>query len=151
MAGKPTFTAAQFKILQDTAKKLKKGFVKQEQMALALGITQQSLSALLAGKYKPGVQVAANIANLAGQTLEDLVGPYAVPGADSSSSALPSSSRGMANLDVCIQFHRGMRAWSPWTVEAARAGYFGPSDFHPSEWPAKLDTLEQVLRDARPQ
>ena len=53
------------------------------------------------------------------------------------------------NLDTCIQFYAATKLWSTWTVAAARAGYFGTSDFAPPEWATRLDKLESVLDRSR--
>jgi DNA-binding XRE family transcriptional regulator len=151
MKRQPPFTLAQYKILQETAKKVKRGFAKQEEMALALGITQQSLSALIAGRYNPGLRVAVNLANLAERKLEDLIGPYDTPSTPSTHEKPGDQflQPGMHNLDICVRFHLGVKAWSAWTIAAARAGFFGPADHHPSEWARKLDTLEGMMQKAR--
>lgn len=53
------------------------------------------------------------------------------------------------HLDVCLQFYASSKHWSPWTIAAARAGFFGNSDFAPPEWAGKLDALETALNRAR--
>lgn len=117
-------------------------------MALAIGISQQSVSNLLKGKYNPGVKVARSIANLDGQTLEQLIGDFA-EAEDAPIQRGPSSSSSFANLDVCVQFFASTKHWSPWTLAAARAGFFGQADFAPPEWVPKLDHLEKALERAR--
>ena len=66
----------------------------QEAMALALGLSQQTISSLLDEKstYKPGYKVATAIANLDGKTLDDLIGEYAHDDAPES-EAPPSGDR----------------------------------------------------------
>ena len=75
MPAKPAFTEAQIRVLRETAKKVRKRFRTQEEFALALGITQPSLSSLLQGKWRPGVTTAKAIAHLEQVSLEDLVAP----------------------------------------------------------------------------
>jgi DNA-binding XRE family transcriptional regulator len=142
MPAKPAFTEAQYRILKDTAGRIRKRFKNQEDMALALAIAQPSLSALLKGKWKPGVTTAKAIANLDHTTLEELVGPYG-----ESDGQVPASASGQtfANLEVCVRFHAGTKTWSPWTLAAARAGFWGDSDLPPPAWPERLDMLEKTL------
>ena len=163
MPAKPVFNAHQMEIIHATARKVWKekfSWMKkrtkdhppgQEAMALALGITQQSVSSLLKGKYKPGLRVARNIANLDGQTLEALIGDFEDEEAPKSSvPTLPGlASSTFKNLDICIQFYASTKHWSPWTIAAARAGFFGTSDFAAPEWASKLDALERALEKAR--
>ncbi len=161
MAAKPIFNAEQQEIIRVTARKVYKAQFKpikatkdhpggQEAMALALGVTQQTISSLVSptGKYNPGMRVASAIANLDGQTLEQLIGEFTDPDAPvlMPTNGAPS---GFANLDVCIQFHSSTKHWSPWTIAAARSGFFGSSDFAAPEWVAKLDTLEKALERVR--
>lgn len=133
-------------IIHATAKRVWARFQKekktQEDLALAIGISQQSVSNLIKGSYRPGLQPARQIALLDGKKLEDLVGEFATVAA-----AGPDGN--YANLDVCIQFHGASKHWSPWTIAAARHGYFGLADFAPPEWAAKLDMLETALQKAR--
>lgn len=122
----------------------------QEAYALALGVTQQTVSNLLKGTYHPGAAVAAAIANLDGQTLEQLVGDFVHPESENqASSAAQSPSDSFSNLSTCIAFYAASKHWSPWTIAAARAGYFGQADFAPPEWAAKLDVLEKTLEKGR--
>ena len=161
MPAKPVFNQEQLDILQATAKKVFAAQFKwmkadkaagkmggQEAMALALGITQQSVSALMTGRYKPGVKVARGIANLEGHTLEQLVGDFADPEPAPTAGATghPNTFRG---LETCVEFHASTRHWSPWTLASARAGIFGLVDFPAPEWTPKLDALEKVLEKAR--
>lgn len=156
MAQKSAFTPEQHEIIHAAAQRVWKAKFKwmkataehpggQEAMALALGISQPTVSNLLKGKYRPGVKVARAIANLDGQRLEELVGDFAEP---DGAPMLPAGSA-FANLDVCIQFHRAKKQWSPWTIAAARSGFFGQSDFEAPEWAGKLDQLEKALERAR--
>ena len=153
MPAKTPFTPKQhdllLRVVQEAVKD-KKRFKNQEQLALAIGITQPSLSAYMKGKWKPGVKIARAIAHLDGQTLEDLVGPFATAADE------PTPKKGRAasasrypNLETCIEFHASTREWSPWVLAAARAGYFGPEDFVAPKWPEKLDSLEKIMQSAR--
>lgn len=142
MPAKPAFTKSQYEVLRVSARKAQKRFKNQEEFALALSITQPSVSALLAGKWKPGVSTAKAIAHALGTTLNDLIGDYDEPRISDAPPPLP-------NLDVCIQFHTGTRAWSAWTVAAARAGVFGEADMPAPDWASKLDALESELKRLR--
>jgi transcriptional regulator with XRE-family HTH domain len=162
MPAKPVFSpdqheeivAAAVRVWQTKFKAQKKT---QEEMALALGITQQSVSNLVRGTYHPGVRVARAIANLDGKTLEQLIGDYAQPEVSPMQLAEPvtqghgpvSASQQFPNLTTCLQFHASSKHWSPWTIAAARAGFFGNADFAPPEWAGKLDHLEKALEKAR--
>lgn len=160
MPAKPVFTpdqheeivAAAVRVWQTKFKAQKKT---QEEMALALGITQQSVSNLVRGTYHPGIRVARAIANLDGKTLEQLIGDYAVPEAaplpvaEPAGAAYGASTTMFPNLTTCLQFHASSKHWSPWTIAAARAGFFGNADFAPPEWAGKLDHLEKALEKAR--
>lgn len=150
MAGKPVFTEDQHQILHAAALRVWKRFKAdgktQEDMALALGISQQSVSNLLKGDYRPGFKPARAIANLDGKKLEQLLEGFALN--DTPSSAPPGGST-FLNLDVCLQFYAATKHWSPWTIAAARAGFFGNADFAPPEWSGKLDLLERALEKAR--
>lgn len=173
MPKREDFTPAQQQVIRATAQKVwRKQFqwmkaVKrtktspakpggQEAMALALGLSQQTVSALLDpdNKYKPGYRVAAAVANLDGKTLDDLIGEYSHE--DQSTEEEPESKaqplvgpESFANLTICIHYNSATKHWSPWTVAAARAGFFGLSDFPPPEWQSKLDQLEKALERAR--
>jgi len=48
-----------------------------------------------------------------------------------------------------MRFYASSKHWSPWTVAAARAGFFGSTDFAAPEWAGKLDILEKALERAR--
>ncbi len=152
MPAKPVFTEEQYEILHTAAKRVWRTKFHaegktQKEMALALGISQQSVSNLLKGTYRPGVKVASEIALLDGRELEDLVGDFASP------VAHPGTARdavdGFANLTVCLQFYASSKHWSPWTIAAARAGFFGNADFAAPEWAGKLDVLEKALERVR--
>jgi DNA-binding XRE family transcriptional regulator len=153
MPAKPIFSEDQYEVIHAAAMRVWRKHFKEQpraqvKMALALGVSQQSVSKLLKGEYRPGVKVATEIAVLDGkESLEDLIGEFAAPAASRSEPRLGTS--GFANLDVCIQFHAATKHWSPWTVAAARAGYFGHADFAPPEWVGKLDNLERALERAR--
>lgn len=154
MPAKPVFNEEQFDIIHAAAlrvwKRLKADGKTQKDFALALGLTQQSISNLIKGTYRPGLKVATEIATLDGKELEDLVGDVAPPTTAPAAADAPSPGNGTyKNLDVCLQFYAATKHWSPWTVAAARAGFFGNADFAPPEWPAKLDALEKALERAR--
>jgi transcriptional regulator with XRE-family HTH domain len=156
MAGKPVFTDEQKEILHEAGKRvwarMKKEGKTQEDMALAMGVAQQSISNMIKGTYSPGLKPARQLANLDGKTLEQLVGEFGVedPATESGPrAATAKSGDSFANLDVCIQFHAATKHWSPWTIAAARAGFFGLADFAPPEWVGKLDALEKALERAR--
>jgi DNA-binding XRE family transcriptional regulator len=157
MPAKPVFNDDQLDTIRMAARRVYKAKFEKEpapqrKMALALGVSQQSISALLKGNYRPGVKVATEIAILDGHNdLEDLVGPFATPADRRAevSGGHDGDPHGFKNLDVCIQFHAATKHWSPWTIAAARAGFFGQADFAPPEWSGKLDTLERVMEKAR--
>jgi DNA-binding XRE family transcriptional regulator len=173
MPAKKHFTPEQREIILATAKKIwRKKFewmkkatkdhpAGQEAMALALGLSQQTVSSLIKpnSTYNPGFQVATAIANLDGKRLVDLIGDYGDEPDDESeessthektaTSMPPAAEAGFRNLAVCIEFYAAEKHWSPWTVAAARAGYFGTSDFAAPAWATKLDYLEKLLEKAR--
>lgn len=153
MAAKPVFTDEQYEQLHATAQRVwRQRFQKdgktQKDMAYALGITQQSVSNLLKGTYRPGLKVAQDIAILDGRELEDIVGDYTRPSSMTPAPGAAGSSQFM-NLDICVQFFASTKSWSPWTIAAARAGFFGGTDFAPPEWSGKLDALEKALDPVR--
>src|SRR5678815_3536971 len=130
----------------------------QEAMGLALGrVSQQTVSALLDPKneYSPGYRIAAAVANLDGKTLDQLIGDFAYPEAPDSepppapTAPLPSAHEPFANLTTCINYNAAIKSWSPWTIAAARAGFFGLTDLPAPEWGTKLDMLEKALERAR--
>jgi transcriptional regulator with XRE-family HTH domain len=143
MPAKPVFSKAQFDVLYDAARKARRKYKNQTDFALALGITQPSASALLDRKWKPGVKTARHIAEAVGQTLEELVGDFEEI-VTSAPRRIPDTR--YPNLEVCVQFHEGRKAWAAWTLAAARAGVFGPTDYVAPEWAAKLDALDETLR-----
>lgn len=175
MSRKSHFSPAQREIIRATARKIWKTKFEwmkkvkktkthpghpggQEAMALALGVSQQTVSSLIdpKGTYNPGFTVATAVANLAGMTLDALIGDHEEPDDEPAPPdseqpqmmpMMPPSS--FKNLDVCIQFMSSTRHWSPWTVAAARAGFFGNADFDAPAWVDKLDGLERVLEKAR--
>lgn len=151
MPAKPNFSQAQVKILQDTASRVyKRKFKNQEDFALALGVTQQTVSNLLRRKYTPGVEVARHIANLDGQTLEDLVGEFAkATTRPDARTDEPSENLRYPNLEACVRFYSGTKHWASWTLAAARAGFWGDSDLPPPQWPDRLDALERALERLR--
>ncbi len=155
MPAKPIFNDEQYEQLRTAARRVWKTKFEadgqtQRQMAFALGISQQSVSNLLKGTYRPGLKVATEIATLDGKELEDLIGDYAAPvHALHHHNGVSMGPSTFANLDVCIQFHANTKHWSPWTIAAARAGFFGPTDYPAPEWTGKLDLLEKTLDKVR--
>lgn len=142
MPAKQPFSKAQYAVLLDAAKRARRKFKSQEEMALALDITQPAVSALLKGRWKPGLSTARHIAAAVGMQLEELIGDFEETTTVKRPST-PVSPR--PNLEVCVAFHAEKRTWSPWTLAAARAGVFGPTDFAAPEWSSKLDALESVM------
>lgn len=116
----------------------------QEELAKALDLTQPSVSRLKKGLWTPGLSTARYIAQLEGKTLEDLVGPIKLDSEMPPSPFTVIDSR-FQNLEICVRFHAEEARWSPWTLAAARAGFFGDADFSPTAWPPKLDELERAL------
>lgn len=158
MPAKPIFTKEQHRLIQEAALrvwelKFKGQAQAQKKMALALDVSQQSVSNLLKGKYRPGQRVAEEIATLDGRnSLEELVGVYGKGDEGPESKEVRKGfgeDMSFANLSVCIQFFASTKHWSPWTIAAARAGFFGNADFSPPEWVPKLDMLEKALERAR--
>ncbi len=158
MPAKPVFTEDQHETIHLAAQRIYRKHFKdqsskpQVKMALALGISQQSVSKLLAGTYRPSLKVATEIAVLDGkESLEELVGEFATAQSSLAAMALVSASDGgsFPNLETCMAFYSSKHKWSPWTVAAAKAGYFGPGDFEAPDWKMKLDTLEKALERAR--
>ncbi len=150
MPVKTPFTDKQHEILLRAVKHAsqdKKRFKNQEQLALAIGMTQPSLSAYLLGKWRPGVTIARGIAHLEGVTLEELVGEFGVK--DEGKTGAKVKKSGYPNLETCIDFYASTHTWAAWTLAAARAGYFGPEDFPPPRWMEKLDGLEKLLDRSR--
>lgn len=151
MAAKRSFTEEQYDTLIAAVRRAradKKRFRNQEALALALKLTQPSLSAMLHNKWRPGVTTARAIANLEGMTLEELIGPFAEEPPDRE-HGVGVNGGGFTNLTKCVEFYAGSKNWSAWTIAAAQAGYFGTTDFTPPQWEAKLDQLEKALERAR--
>jgi len=147
---RPTFTHAQKVILHKTAKSVfedkfkSKG--KQTSMAKALGLSQTSVSALIRGAYTPSVEVASELALLAGyDDLKDLTGPYYQPG-PGESAPVKSTASPFPNLRKCVDFHGDK--WPAWVVAAAEAGYFS-DDVAPAAWEPRLDALEKTMRKTK--
>lgn len=145
MPAKRKFTDEQYEVLVNVLRNARKKYDTQESLGLAIGLTQPSLSALLSGRWRPGLSTARAIAQLAGQTLEDLLGEDFH---DEAPKASPSTGP-YRNLSVCVEFHHGTREWKPWTLAAARAGFFGDGDFPPALWAEKLDKLEGTLEKVK--
>lgn len=146
MPAKTAFSDDQIEVLIGVLRKHQKRFKNQTEMALALGITQPSLSSMLAGKWKPGLTTAKHIAALDQATLEDLL-----PDFRSVQSVRPGPGGGseLVNLEKCLSWHDDEDRWATWTVAAARAGVFGTGDFAKAEWVVKLDALEKALARVR--
>ncbi len=153
MAGKPVFTEEQHEILHACAVRVWRRFKAekktQEDMGLALGLSQQSVSDLIKGTYRPGYRPARMLANLDGKKLEQLLEDFTATDVPVSEGRGEVGQPTFVNLDVCIQFYAASKHWSPWTIAAARAGFFGGADFAPPQWSAKLDMLEKVREKAR--
>jgi DNA-binding XRE family transcriptional regulator len=150
---RPVFDLRQRRIIRDTARKVFEEKFKgkespQRKMALALGLSQTTISALLAGTYVPSVQVADDLATLAGyESIKDLVGPYYQHTAEENappSSGTSLSSHAYPNLTKCIEFY-GKEHWPAFVIAAAKAGYYA-EDVAPKEWPERLDSLEKLLK-----
>lgn len=153
MAAKSPFTEEQQEVIRAAAQRVWKKFKAekktQEDLALAVGLTQQSISNLLKGTYNPSPVYARAIANLDGKTLEQLIGDWATPEAQLPAGYQDANAGNFANLDICIKFYASTKHWSAWTIAAARAGFFGNADFAPPEWAGKLDALERALERER--
>lgn len=155
MPAKPSFNEEQYEAIHSAAMRVWRRQFKDQpksqiKMALALGISQQSVSKLLKGEYRPGIKVASEIAVLDGKEgLEELIGDFAMPATSPNAAYHAAGGSSFANLDTCIAFHAPTKHWSAWTIAAARAGFFGNADFAPAEWAPKLDHLERILEKAR--
>lgn len=118
----------------------------QTKFGLALKISQSSASALMRGDYTPSIQVAQELATLAGfESLEEMIGPYGLPARtkDDAPSSRDVSVSAFPNLRKCTAFF-GPDRWQPWTIAAAEAGFW-PNDVPPNDWPARLDKLEKTM------
>lgn len=152
MPKKSTFTDEQLEMIWDAAervynKKFRKSKKAQVNFGLALGLSQQSVSKLLNRNpdYRPGPEYVLNLAMLDGKdSIEGLVGKYEKP---EKIKRLATSS--LRNLEATIVFHEEEKRWSPWTIAAARAKYFGEKDLSPAKWVEKLDELEKRLGHER--
>lgn len=136
---KKPFTDEQLDILLAVVRKHQKRFKNQTELALALGVTQPSISSLLLGKWKPGLTTARAIAELDGMALEELIGPVGNSGLEEGRPGGPS------NLETCIHFFGGLKTWSPATLAAARAGAWQEDTDAPS-WEKRLDDLDAAIR-----
>lgn len=130
-------------ILLATVRALRDKFPRQADLAAAIGVTQPSLSHMLRGTWTPSVAAARGIAKAAGKPLHELLGRSEAIDDDA-----PPSSAGPENLNACVRFFAGVKEWSPWTLCAARAGYW-PDDVPPPEWERRLDLLEAGLAALR--
>lgn len=153
IAGEPMprpvpLSLAQYEKLQAVTKRRAKHFETKKEHALALGITQQSLSNLIKGTYRPGLKVADGIAELEGVTLEHLVGEFHRPAPAPGKVSTKTGDR-FPGLTACIVYHAPKKTWPDWVIGAARGGYFGPADTSPHEWLERLDQLEATLLKVR--
>ena len=141
------FTDEQKKILIAVVERamLTKKFRTQDQLALALGITQPSVSALLSGRWPPGMTTARAIAALEGKELEALIGRVATEPPATGKAKASAKGPNLSNLEVCVLFYAHSARWSPATIAAARAGLFGEGDVTPDRWPVRLDAIEAAL------
>lgn len=145
------FTDAQVRLLVETVARHRRKHKNQAELAAALGISQPALSNLLHGKWAPGMKTATAIAQLDGYaTLEGLIGPIVVaaPVAQRPPPSAPPEER-YPRLEACLAYWSGQKTWSPWTVAAARAGFWGDADLTPQEWHERLDDLERILENGR--
>jgi DNA-binding XRE family transcriptional regulator len=157
MAAKKPYTDEQADLIKEAALRVWNKHFRgqaraQVKMALALGVSQQTISKLIAGEYTPSPKIATEIAVLDGkETLEDLIGDFkeAEHAPAAIAAGLVAGHDPFKNLTVCIDFHASTKHWSPWTIAAARAGFFGNSDFAAPEWASKLDALEKGLERMR--
>ncbi len=138
MPAKQTFTDEQIEILLGVVRRARKRFKNQTDLAKALHITQPALSAMLSGKWSPGVTTAQHIAELDQLDLTELLPDFKAP---SKGVELPS-------LEKVIGYHEDEGRWSPWTLAAARAGFW-EQDASKADWIGRLDLLEKALVRAR--
>ena len=144
-----TFSEAQVRLLLETLERHKRKFKNQGELAAALKITQPALSNLLKNKWAPGIKTANHIAQLDGySTLEGLIGPIEPPGGKVSPvplASLPPETR-YPNLEACLSYWRGRKAWSEWAIAVARAGYCGEKDLDGPAWEKALDEIDTKLK-----
>lgn len=154
MPKKAPFSLAQYEKLQAVTKRRNKTFKTQKEHALALGITQQSLSNLIGGTYRPGISVAEHIAELEGVDLETLVGDFERPTPEPPAVGRKGSKVGellYPNLNACVTYHSSNgKLWAAWVVAAAQSGYFGILDVSSAEWFERLNKLEADMQGVRP-
>lgn len=143
MSRERAYTLHQYKLIQAAAKTQIRKLGNQTKVGLAMGVSQQSVGNLLDGKYWPAPDKAEHLATLEGfGSLEEMIGPYRKD--DAPASSRTTKKKAGSNLDVCISFYAGAKSWSPWTLAAARAGYFH-DDVPAPAWVERLDKLEATL------
>lgn len=136
------FSKKECDILIQVLERHRRRFKNQTEMAMALDLTQPSLSAILLGKWTPGESTARHIAALDKTTLEELLPDWEASEAESAPATSKASRGAFPMLETCVTFYSTTKQWSPWTIAAARAGYFGPRDFPAPDWASRLDKLE---------
>ncbi len=105
-------------------------------------MSQPALSNLLKRKWAPSLKTARAIADIDGHaSLEAMIGPIEM----TTSKPIKPVGVPFPNLEACISYWAARKQWSPWTIAAAKAGYFGAKDIDGPEWEAKLDALEALL------
>ena len=145
MSREKLYSPHQFKQIQTAVEHQVKKLGNQKKLALAMGISQQSVASILSGSYRPAPDKAEQVALLEGfESLEEMIGPYTKPEATPAPGA--TKSKTLPNLETCLSFHVGVKSWSPWVIAAARAGYFGPEDTTAPGWIRRLDELEEAMR-----
>lgn len=140
MPAKQTFTDEQVEILLGVVRRAVKRFKNQTDLAKALHITQPALSAMLSGKWSPGITTAQHIAELDQLNLEDLLPNFKAPPKGQTVE--------FPNLEKVIGYHEDETRWGPWTLAAARSGFWD-SDASKADWITRLDSLDKALARAR--
>lgn len=143
MPAKETFTGEQIETLLGVVRRARKRFKNQTDLAKALHITQPALSAMLNGKWAPGVTTAQYIAELEQLDLAELLPDFKAP----PKTVAPAASD-FPILERVVGYYEDEKRWSPWTLAAARAGFW-ENDVSKTEWVDRLDHLEKALARAR--